>query len=483
MQLFSTAVREFSKDSNAKFDFIEVAMRNQPLPHDYANQLHEFFTLVYNYYKANGDPYNSNNINAIGRRGMSNQDAFETAAIRLSERLVDTFHHYIVRNQINVPAAGIPKALDERIEKVDALIRELMPCNASRQYDNIGLVYCDSTRGPHNFESHGDVHQSAQTYQMQVPREGLLKFLGQRVIRQACRWEGKFIVPAKYKTPKWFFDPAGLITGLVTATDLKFKQLVESQKRLLAQIKTTRLCLSCLLAVPTEVLDCNHMLCVDCCKEIRNGNVIECPFCDQEGTWDHVDVPDGAGYRVLSLDGGGVRGVVSSLMMQRLEEMLRIPIRHLFDLIVGTSAGGINALGYGISLKSGAEMTLTFQELSKFAYKKTFSISSKLLQFFFGSTYLRKPLRDALEGFVGNKPILGSTQMPRVAVLSAELSDGKPKKVLFASYNSATTPVECRRETRGSLLDAAQATTSGGTFFPVQHLLTLLFLCLNLFLS
>jgi hypothetical protein len=288
MQLFSTAVCEFSKDFKAKFDFIEVAIRDHPLPNDYPNHIHEFFTLVYNYYKANGDPYSVNDgaskvPSTSTGKGMSNQDAFEKAVERLSERLPNSFLHHIVRNKINVPA-GISKALDEQFEKVDALIRELMPCSATKQYDNVGLVHCEFAQGPRGKESHGDMHQSAQTHLVQIPREGLLKFLGPNTARQQCRWEGKFSAPEKYTKPKWFFDPLPITrAGIVTEEEFlpKFKQVLASQKKIFPQIKTTRVCLACLLATPTEVLGCNHTLCKDCCKELNT----KCPFCDEKGAW------------------------------------------------------------------------------------------------------------------------------------------------------------------------------------------------------
>jgi patatin-like phospholipase/acyl hydrolase len=48
--------------------------------------------------------------------------------------------------------------------------------------------------------------------------------------------------------------------------------------------------------------------------------------------------------RVLSIDGGGIRGVIPAMVLQRLEELAQRPICDLFDLIAGTSTGGILAL-------------------------------------------------------------------------------------------------------------------------------------------
>ena len=43
------------------------------------------------------------------------------------------------------------------------------------------------------------------------------------------------------------------------------------------------------------------------------------------------------GVRVLSLDGGRMRGVVTMLMLEELEEMTGAKTHQMFDLIVGTS--------------------------------------------------------------------------------------------------------------------------------------------------
>ena len=49
--------------------------------------------------------------------------------------------------------------------------------------------------------------------------------------------------------------------------------------------------------------------------------------------------------RILSIDGGGVRGISPALMLAELERRTGKPIASQFDLIVGTSTGAILALG------------------------------------------------------------------------------------------------------------------------------------------
>src|SRR5262245_1928254 len=50
--------------------------------------------------------------------------------------------------------------------------------------------------------------------------------------------------------------------------------------------------------------------------------------------------------RILAIDGGGIRGLIPALFCQKIEEMAGKPIWQLFELIAGTSTGGILALGY-----------------------------------------------------------------------------------------------------------------------------------------
>ena len=49
--------------------------------------------------------------------------------------------------------------------------------------------------------------------------------------------------------------------------------------------------------------------------------------------------------RVLSIDGGGIRGVIPAHVLAHIESVSGLRAAQLFDLIVGTSTGGILALG------------------------------------------------------------------------------------------------------------------------------------------
>ncbi|WP_455382789.1 patatin-like phospholipase family protein [Salinispira pacifica] len=61
----------------------------------------------------------------------------------------------------------------------------------------------------------------------------------------------------------------------------------------------------------------------------------------------------GRTVRILSIDGGGVRGLIPSLVLEEIQRRLRSrgnmrPFHRIFDLMAGTSAGGIIALGLSL---------------------------------------------------------------------------------------------------------------------------------------
>ena len=49
--------------------------------------------------------------------------------------------------------------------------------------------------------------------------------------------------------------------------------------------------------------------------------------------------------KVLSIDGGGIRGIIPAMVLAEIESRSGKPISEMFDLVAGTSTGGILALG------------------------------------------------------------------------------------------------------------------------------------------
>src|SRR5205809_814186 len=57
-------------------------------------------------------------------------------------------------------------------------------------------------------------------------------------------------------------------------------------------------------------------------------------------------------FRILSLDGGGIKGTFSAAALAALEEATGKRCVEHFDLITGTSTGGIIAIGLGLELSA-----------------------------------------------------------------------------------------------------------------------------------
>ena len=58
-----------------------------------------------------------------------------------------------------------------------------------------------------------------------------------------------------------------------------------------------------------------------------------------------------ARFQILSLDGGGIKGLFAAAILAQVEDDLNIRVCDHFDLITGTSTGGIIALGLGMGLR------------------------------------------------------------------------------------------------------------------------------------
>ena len=68
----------------------------------------------------------------------------------------------------------------------------------------------------------------------------------------------------------------------------------------------------------------------------------------------------GSTFRILSLDGGGIKGTFTAAVLAEWERITKCKLTDHFDLIAGTSTGGILALGLGMGLS--AQTMLEFYE-------------------------------------------------------------------------------------------------------------------------
>jgi predicted acylesterase/phospholipase RssA len=119
-----------------------------------------------------------------------------------------------------------------------------------------------------------------------------------------------------------------------------------------------------------------------------------------------ADMPsdDGKIFRILSLDGGGIRGVFPAALLARLEEHLEHPIGRYFDLIAGTSTGGIIAIALGLGLPARDILRLYVEEGPTIFDQQHGAVENWVRQKVRGIAHLlvtkhsSEPLRRAMEG-------------------------------------------------------------------------------------
>lgn len=80
-------------------------------------------------------------------------------------------------------------------------------------------------------------------------------------------------------------------------------------------------------------------------------------------------------FRILSLDGGGIRGIVAAKMLAAIEKEINQPLNEYFHLIAGTSTGSILAAAIA-SGRSCQDIVDLYQQKSSviFPYKTRFSL-------------------------------------------------------------------------------------------------------------
>lgn len=167
-------------------------------------------------------------------------------------------------------------------------------------------------------------------------------------------------------------------------------------------------------------------------------------------------------YKILSIDGGGIRGVFPAAFLAKLEDHLRVPIGSYFDLIAGTSTGGIIAIGLGLGL-SASDILRLYEEKGPSIFDQQHGMIGNFVRqrlrgalHWVGSKYSSEPLRDALAGVLGDRR-LGESRTRLV------IPAWHPMLERVYIYKTAHHP---RLETDYKVLalDAAMATAAAPTF-------------------
>lgn len=197
---------------------------------------------------------------------------------------------------------------------------------------------------------------------------------------------------------------------------------------------------------------------------------------------------DSAPFRVLALDGGGIRGVLPAVLLGELEARTGRAIPELFDLVVGTSTGGILGLALTAPPRNGQRFTpADLVKLYETQGTRIFSpwprndaakvvedLIERALHLQIQTDAPGRPLpwtrallnpKFTAEGIEGAlQQVLGTARLgevtsTRVAVTSYDL-DARALKI-FRSWEAASSPA-----LDVPLWQAARATSAAPVFFP-----------------
>ena len=170
---------------------------------------------------------------------------------------------------------------------------------------------------------------------------------------------------------------------------------------------------------------------------------------------------------ILSLNGGGARGLFTINVLAEIERIIEektgekdIRAGDYFDLITGTSIGGILALGLA-SRKSARELEAVFQEKAPLIFPPR-SRWFKKFRTAFQPLYNSRPLRQAVIEMIGEDTTFNDLDR-RVMIPAVNLSTGKPQ-----FFKTPHNP-QFSRDGRLRLVDAAMATSAAPTYFAPHY--------------
>lgn len=157
--------------------------------------------------------------------------------------------------------------------------------------------------------------------------------------------------------------------------------------------------------------------------------------------------------RILSIDGGGIRGLLAATMLDHIERTSGKPIADQFDMLAGTSTGGILACALACGVPA-ADLRALYRDKAVAIFSRSWSKRLSSGFGLFDEQYSAAGLEACLADVLGERML--SSAHPKLLVTAYDLS-GRPH--LFKSWE-AITP-----EKNYPLRDVARATSAAPTFF------------------
>ena len=169
-------------------------------------------------------------------------------------------------------------------------------------------------------------------------------------------------------------------------------------------------------------------------------------------------------YRILSLDGGGVRAVVTAVLLERLEAAYPGFLSKV-NLIAGTSAGGILALGLAAGLSPTREREVFEQNGQKIFY---FSLLRRLGNILVAK-YSNRNLKQEFVALLGDKKLGDLSKKVLIPTIDLDNSPTDPKEFrswkprFFHNYPGP------KSDANELCVDVALRTSAAPTLFPMHQ--------------
>ncbi len=169
-----------------------------------------------------------------------------------------------------------------------------------------------------------------------------------------------------------------------------------------------------------------------------------------------ADTPD---FHVLALSGGGYRGLYTATILAELEAAMGRPVASHFDLICGTSAGGLLALGLAAEVPA-AELKALFEKQGSRIFGKR-SLLRRLIGFWLTAKHGSEGLRGVLTERFGEMTI--GDLKHRVLIPAVNYTTGRGQ--FFKTPHHPTFELDHRMR----LVDVAMATAAAPVYFPLAR--------------
>lgn len=151
----------------------------------------------------------------------------------------------------------------------------------------------------------------------------------------------------------------------------------------------------------------------------------------------YVDPVKGRGIRILTIDGGGTRGVVALQTLRKLVELTQKPVHQLFDYICGVSTGAILAFMLGLFHMPLDECEELYRKLGSDIFSQNVIVGTVKMSWshaFYDSQTWEKILKERM-GSALMIETARNPMCPKVAAVSTIVNRGStPKAFVFRNY-------------------------------------------------